>query len=324
MIIDAHCHLTAELPAADLVKTMDAGGVDRAVLLAPGLQPVAPAGPAQTISLLSAEGPARLSLPDLSIRNLLSPFSPLGRFRYAGLIEGGLLRTTRGFLRVISTPDNEPVAEAARRHPGRFIPFAFVNPNDPTHTTILEHYLARGFRGAKVNAWFHAVDLRATMGRIARRCGEAGLPVLLHLGGTRQTGWAIFDLIDRYPNTNFIIAHAGLPCYAWLWRACRIHPNLYFDLSGPYMTPALVGCIAGKVPPGRLLFASGGPHGLRTADGEHSYAVGKRWIFALDVSDEARSAILGGTLLRLTGLSTETPIAASGSRGGRYSSQSGR
>jgi len=324
VIIDAHCHLTAELPAADLAKVMDQGGVDKAVLLAEGLESVPPDRPTPVPGSRSPRQPGSWPLPGLSIRTLMSPLNPLGRFRYASFIEDGVLRDGKRYYRVIPTPDNEPVAAASDHYPNRFIPFVYVNPNDPAHTDVVDHYLARGFRGVKVNAWFHNVDLGSALSKVARRCGDAGRPVLIHLGGTRRTSLSVFELIDRYPTTDFIMAHAGIPCYSWLWRAARIHPNLYFDLSGPFMTAELVNLIAARVPPGRLLFASGCPQGLRTAGGGHDYAGIRPWVDSLEVSAEARRAILGGTLQRLVGLAREGPSAASGSRGGQYSSRFGR
>lgn len=339
MIVDAHCHLSAELPATELVRVMDEGGVDKAVLLAELLEPgetVTAPRPRRPFPGLTQSGGVGVYSgraarePDLgslvSTRTLLSPLHFLERTRYAGAVQDGCLNLGPSRLRIRHEPDNGPVEEALRAYPDRFLAFVTVNPQDPSSTDVVGRYLAKGFSGVKVHAWYHGVDLVRQLYRSARLCGRAGRPVLLHLGGTYRTGLAVIELANRLPATNFILAHAGLPYYHDLWQAARTHPNLYFDLAGPYMSAELVLHIASRVPPGRLLFASGGPVGLRRADGGHSYSKVRYWIDLLQLGGEARKAVLGENLLRLIGqpLPKRRPAFAFETRGGRDSSSPGR
>ncbi len=326
MIVDAHCHLTAELPAASLAKVMDRGGVDMAVILAEAVGPVPLSRRGGVVpGTISAFGPDPGPFYGLTLQPLLSRASLLARLGYDRRTRGGLARAGPFLFPIIPNPDNGPLAAALEAYPRRFIAFATVNPNDPGYVDEIDRRLGQGFRGVKVNAWYHRVDLRRSLAAAARRCSEAGYPLLVHLGGRRRDGLAILELADHYPATAFIIAHAGLPFYRTLWRAAAYHPNLYFDLAGPYMSAELAEAIALKVPPGRLLFASGGPIGLRAAGGGYSYAAAKRWVerwSASRVNAEAARAVLGGNLLRLVRLASPKArtTAAAGSPGGRYSS----
>lgn len=287
MILDSHCHLAAELGPAELIRVMDDGEVDRAVLVAEAVETLPPT-PGEPLGF----GPGFLA----------SPLGLLGRLRYRLLVQDGRLKVGRAWYRTVAAPDNETVASAVRANPDRFIGFAFVNPLDPGHLDAVDRYLASGFRGVKVHAWFHRFSLTRGLGPVAERCGEHGVPMLLHLGGSRRTGLSVLELADRFPVTNFIVAHAGLPYYVPLWRAVRTHPNLYFDLAGPYMSADFLRVVARHVPPGRLLFASGSPYGLRTPDGGHSYARLKGWVRDLGLGKEAEKAVYGGNLARLAGL----------------------
>jgi len=306
MVVDAHCHLAPELPAAELVRVMDGAGVTQTVLVA------------RTVDPLPSPGPA-----------FLSPVGPAGRLRYVNLVQDGLVRAGGRVLPVVGRPDNEAVASAVAAYPDRFIALASVNPRLPGCLAEIDRCFNRGFRGVKVHAWHHDVDLARDLPPVAGRCAEAGLPILLHLGGSRRTGLALLELLDRFPTVNFIAAHAGLPYHRALWTAARSYANLYFDLAGPHISPELARLMARSVPPGRVLFASGGPDGLRDAGGGHSYSRPRRCAeeyLGPSPGRQARDAVLGGNLLRLVRLARPTDhwSAAAGNPGGRYSSSPGR
>src|SRR5438046_9518535 len=103
MIVDSHVHLEHELPVERLLQTMDAAGIDRAVLLAAAQE---------TIPSIPRPGTA-LRRGCLRIESLRIPV-----YRFA--------RKNRR-LKPFIQPDNDSVLEAAKAHPDRFIPFAFLN-----------------------------------------------------------------------------------------------------------------------------------------------------------------------------------------------------
>ena len=103
MIVDSHAHLEHELPAEKLVEAMDRAGIDRAVLLA-AAQETIPSIPRTGTALLRG---------CLRIEPLRIPVYRIARKN----------RRLKPFIR----PDNDSVLEAAKGHPERFIPFAFLN-----------------------------------------------------------------------------------------------------------------------------------------------------------------------------------------------------
>jgi predicted TIM-barrel fold metal-dependent hydrolase len=211
----------------------------------------------------------------------------------------GRLRFGTRWYQVLSRPDNAPVAAAVSAHPQRFVGFAYVNPTEPDHLGTALSLLAEGFKGVQVNAWLEGFDVARDLYPLARLCGERGYPVHIQLGGTHRTGWSLVELADRLPATNFIIAHAGLPYGPSLWQAARTRPNLYFDLAPPFVDERLLEVVARRVPPGRLIFASGGAAGLRTPEGDYSYRVLMARMRNLPLGGRARKAVMGENLRRL-------------------------
>lgn len=310
MLVDAHCHLTPDFGPSALIRAMDEANVERAVLVAHTLDSVSPGG-----------------LPPALIGRLLTPYlNPIGRYQYSRKVRNGHLLTADRRLDILPTPDNDAVREAVRACPDRFIGFALVNPADPGHLKVVERHFSTGFRGVKVHAWHHRANLLRSIDPLARACGEAGYPLLIHLGGNFKGGASVLRLADRFPATNFILAEAGVPYYQAVWRATREHANLYFDLSGPDMPGELLRLLTLHVPPGRLLFASGGPGGLGGRGGGYSYEGVKRRLEALGLGGEAERAVKGGTLMRLIGLARPTArlAYASETHGGLCSSSRGR
>src|SRR5260221_3656090 len=189
VVTDAHAHLDPELPLDGLVKAMDAGGIDRAVLIAAAQRPVGAIG---------AAGPA-------FFRGCMA-VPPLRMPMY---------RIARRRLQPLAMPDNDAVYSAARAHPDRFLPFTFLNPalGDRAHEE-LDKGLANGARGVKLHAWFHEYRLPDAM-PLLQRCAQHGLPVLAHLGfGPAED---VTATLDRVTGLKLVVAHAGLPHFERLW-----------------------------------------------------------------------------------------------------------
>lgn len=147
--------------------------------------------------------------------------------------------------------DNESVAEAATKHPGRFIPFASVSPergayraqwqrDDPALLARLEALLATGrYRGIgeislvhDATPGFAATDFRAdspTMHGIMALARRHGIPVMIHCESYRLD--ALEDLLARHRSVSVIWAHGGYTDAALARRVLERHPNLYYELS---------------------------------------------------------------------------------------------
>ena len=164
-------------------------------------------------------------------------------------------------------PDNSVVFQAAREHPGRFLPYAFVNPllGQDAHDE-LDRCLERGARGLKLHLWFHRYRLPDAL-PILERVASAGLPVLAHLGfGPPED---VEMVLDKLPNLKLILAHAGIPHFERLWRL----PRVMFDVAA---TPALISRgtvkrMLAAVGPSRVVFGSDAPVGIRARGGDYRY-----------------------------------------------------
>src|SRR5438067_6980673 len=170
---------------------MDRARIDRAVLLAAAQQKI-PSIPRTGTALLRG---------CLRIEPLRIPVYRIARKN----------RRLKPFTR----PDNDSVLDAARTHPDRFIPFAFLNPSlgQEAHDEF-DRTVAAGARGVKLHAWLHDYRLTDAI-PILQRCEERGLPVLVHLGlGPPEDVEAV---VDRLPNLELVLAHGGIPHFERLW-----------------------------------------------------------------------------------------------------------
>lgn len=242
MIVDAHLHLEPELPVEGILAAMDAAGVSRACLIAAAQVPLGPA---------ASGGGARVFRTCMALRPMRGAMYRLAtRFRPQPHLE----------------PDNDAVFAAARAHPDRFLPFAFVNPTLPSAHDELDRRIADGARGVKLHPWFHDYRLSQAL-PLLRRCEAAGLPVLAHLG--RGPASDVEAVLDACPRLALILAHAGIPHFEKFWTMDR----LLFDTASPrtMLHPRVLRALVEAVGPERIVFASDGPTGLREAAGGYGY-----------------------------------------------------
>ena len=284
MIIDCHAHLEEEISAERKIEIMDHDGVDKSVVFG---------GVIEQIS----------STPDLLLaffRFLLqSPLNPLGRKVYNSYVNNGILTTSGKQHRIFREPDNDPVGQASLKHPDRFIFFAFINPRGSRDPLDVLKMCRKKYKvqGVKAHAWFHELDLSKDLHAVGACCQEWNLPLLIHLGGNQKTG-NIQALVDAYPRLNIILAHLGVPYFNHIWPLVKKHPNLYMDISGPYLNAKMVAKAVRDVGIRKILFGTDAPYGLRTGNG-HSYKPLRLWTEQLSIPDREKEDIFSGNLLRL-------------------------
>jgi hypothetical protein len=240
VILDGHAHVEPELGVSGLVAAMDAAGVAQAVLIGAAQEP---------IGSINALGPPILHA-CMRVPALRMPIYRLAR------------STMHQHLR----PDNDPVFEAARAHPGRFLPYAFVNPllGQEAHDE-LDRCLERGARGLKLHLWFHRYRLPEAL-PILERVAGAGLPVLAHLGFGPAEDVEI--VLERLPNLKLILAHAGIPHFERLWKL----PRVLFDVAAPQLVSrGTIKRMLATVGPSRVVFGSDAPVGIRARGGAYRY-----------------------------------------------------
>ena len=147
--------------------------------------------------------------------------------------------------------DNASVLQAAKAHPGRFIPFASISPERTAYRPLwerddeallgqLDALLAGGeYRGiGEISSahfpspGFGETDFSPTgaMTRgILALARKHRVPVMLHVEVTRLA--ELSQLLEAFPEVPVIWAHGG---YTPLYLARRLlqrHPNLHYELS---------------------------------------------------------------------------------------------
>lgn len=147
--------------------------------------------------------------------------------------------------------DNAALREAARRWPGRLLPFVSVSPehrefraawtaDDGRLATLVDSLLSRGGYygiGEISVSHFPAVGFPeadfdpsgATMRALVRVAGKHGVPILIHCEITRLREFE--TLLRDQRDVTVIWAHGG---YTPLFLARRLleqHPNLVYELS---------------------------------------------------------------------------------------------
>lgn len=190
---------------------------------------------------------------------------------------------------------NREVAELVRRHPDRFIGFAFVH-SERDRGRI--HKMVRGFRGIKI----HRHDARITR-EVCDAARAFRLPVLYDVMG--ETAAAEL-LASEYPDVNFIIPHLGSFADDWAAQRALIdilvrRRNIYTDTSGvrrfDLLQEAVIRAGAHKV-----IFGSDGPW---LHPGVELFKIRA---LRLSASDEGQ--VLGGNLARLMATRRRAPSIA--------------
>lgn len=288
MVIDAHCHLDMEEnPPEKMIQFMDAGGVDKVVYFAAACENLP-------------------SIPEALLwlgRNLLqSPLAGVARKLYedATSSQPGKLKTGGKFFDIHQNPDNKVVAEALKKFPDRFIGFVFLNPkNNPKVMDQLEQGIKEyGMKGVKVHSWFHDYDPGKLLKNVAKRCQELDIPMLIHMGSRPDTS-NVGELVDQFPKLKLILAHLGIPFFKESWERARKHPNVYMDISGPYLSGGIVRTAVKAVGADKLIYGTDGPYGLRNKGGGWTYSQSKAWVEDLPISQADKEKIFSGNLLRL-------------------------
>jgi hypothetical protein len=210
---------------------------------------------------------------------------------------------------------NRQVAEIVAARPDRFIGFAMTHPlrdAGRVHAVVGEAVRGWGFRGIKVHR--HDARISREVCLVARRFR---VPVLYDPMGEVSV---VELLAGEFPDVEFIVPHLG--SFADDWSAqlalidhlCR-HPNVYADTSGVRRFDLLRQAVE-RAGPGKVLFGSDGPWlhpGVELAK-----------VRALGLPPEAEALVLGGNVLRLTGLAGARPAVSPRGRRRGAAATSGR
>ncbi|RIQ18993.1 amidohydrolase family protein [Jiangella rhizosphaerae] len=202
---------------------------------------------------------------------------------------------------------NDATAAMIRRHPGRLLGYAVVNPwRDPVAELERWHGDHR-FAGIKIHPDLHHYALDAPRyDPVWDYAEETGQPVLTHtwLGSEYDDLGHVARVAERRPGVRIIAGHAGV-LREGIDRVIALaqdHPNVFLEICGSRGHGALLARMVDEVGAGRVIYGSDFPFiDMRTSLG--------RVIFA-GLADADLTQVLGGTIAGLVPALAEQPGAA--------------
>lgn len=171
---------------------------------------------------------------------------------------------------------NDYLLDAARRFPGRVIPFCSVNPCWGRQAAAeMERCAALGARGVgELHPDTQGFDPgnAATMGPMMEAAQAHGLMVLVHSsepvghdypGKGRTTPEVLLRFIINFPQATIVCAHwgGGLPFYALMPEVRRAMTNVYVDTASSLLLyqSQVWPAVARMLGPDKILFGSDYP-----------------------------------------------------------------
>jgi predicted TIM-barrel fold metal-dependent hydrolase len=286
MVVDCHAHFEPRmLDATAVIAKMKQAGVDRIVMIPTMNDPL----PDVPEGLLTA---ARIAMRSKLTRPLAE------RIHRATITRAGNLKLQGKEYAIYQRPDNESVAQLVAAHPGNFLGWIFLNPrNNPAVLDELERWRqVKGMIGIKLHPHWH--DYRTEiLTPLLKRAEELRLPIMIHLGFGKRGDFRA--LCSRFPKLVIISAHAGFPFYGDLWACKGECPNLYVDLSSPYINERLARAAVKAMGPERCLYGTDAPYGFHDSQKTYDYKEIRGWIDRLPVSSVQKEGILGATFLEM-------------------------
>ena len=142
------------------------------------------------------------------------------------------------------------VAEAAKQHPTKIIPFGFVELDAADVIKQVEELHAMGYRGLGELEFVKKPYNDPSYFPVYELANRYGWIVLFHTGivlrkkfdepedvaSGRMRPIHLEEIARRFPKITVLGAHCGNPEYEWAAEVARWNPNVFFDLSGSTLT----------------------------------------------------------------------------------------
>lgn len=282
MIVDAHYHLEEQMETVEaLLKQMERHDVQRVALIP------------------KMNEPFHLKPIPKKASGLLPPLL-MSRLRVLGLLLYNSTVTSDGKLSTLGTkydlyhkPDNTYIHHVIQEYPDKFYGWIFINPKTMDSMAEVERWVGKqGWVGVKTHPFWHSypVDM---LDDVAAFCEEKNLPILMHLGGDRESGDYRY-LPERHPRLRIIYAHAAVPYFREVWNYAREKENIFVDLSSlVYTDQGVLSSVIETLGTEKCLYGTDGPY----ADATQRRMLDR--ILQLSLSDKEREQILGRNFLEL-------------------------
>jgi uncharacterized protein len=229
---------------------------------------------------------------------------------------------SRAFMFCMDEPDRHPAFRApndrtlafAERSQGRLIPFVRL---DLTEQPIEEavRCLDAGARGIKLHPRAQRFLLNdERLAPVFELAADRHVPILIHGGrGLPPIADHLARLVERYPGSQLIIAHAGIADLAGLSAHFAGVPGVFFDTS--VWSPIDLLALLRQVSPEQVLYASDYPYGQQPT----SLLLAVRIAKAAGFDEDRLRMMLAGSSQRIA--TGETPLEPTPPRGSSTFSQ---
>jgi predicted TIM-barrel fold metal-dependent hydrolase len=152
---------------------------------------------------------------------------------------------------------NDLMHEAMRRHPGRLLGYVYVWPGDARAVIAeVERRLRQGFSGLKMLVLMGFGYLHPGYAPAFAIADERRLPVLLHTYGGQEGLDDVPVLTERYPDVNFVLAHAGAQHVEHHIRIAERVERAFLEICTSMATYRAVETLYGAVPLERIVWGS--------------------------------------------------------------------
>ena len=221
--------------------------------------------------------------------------------------------------------DNDALADAQEKHSDIITCMGYIRLGEETPRAV-DRIKDLGLAGIKVIRPLHDYDDDSYM-PIYARAAAVGLPMLFHLGivargprdrfldvsMARMRPVYLDRIARRFPELNLIGAHLGNPWYDEAGEVARMHPNVYFDLTGSTLKkkpPQFIadvfwwarneqyGLMGDKHPYEKIVFGTDVGTDLME-DVKNDY---EAFMDHVDMEQQYRDLIMGDTAARLLGI----------------------
>jgi predicted TIM-barrel fold metal-dependent hydrolase len=224
---------------------------------------------------------------------------------------------SRAFMFCMDEPDRHPAfrvpndrtLEYGARSEGRFIPFVRLDlAESPIEEA--ERCLDLGARGIKLHPRAQRFLLNdERLAPVFALAAERGVPILIHGGrGLPPIADHLARLVERYPDAQLIIAHAGIADLAGLAGRFAGKAGVFFDSS--VWSPVDLLSFFHQVSPEQVLYASDYPYGRQPS----SLLIALRTARLAGLTDGQVRNMLAGSAQRIA--DGEPPLEPSPARGG--------
>jgi len=187
---------------------------------------------------------------------------------------------------------NELTYRAMQKYPDRLLGYVYIWPADPKAVRAeVERRLAQGFIGIKMLVLMGYDYVYPGYAPAFEIANERRLPVLLHTYGGQPGLDDVPVLAERYPDVNFVLAHAGAQQVEHYIRIAGQVEHAYLELCTSTATYRAVETLFENLPLERIVW------GADDLPLNMSHQLGK--VLGAQIPEEAKVQILSGNARRL-------------------------